>query len=133
MPWSLAAPVATSLRPRGQSTPLLPGEERLGELPPDIQPLLDPCRELQSGRLPRGDGIVRVRREVKGRGGKTVTTISGVPLDDAQLKELGGKLKRGCGTGGSVKNGVIEIQGDHRETLKAALETQGFQDKQAGR
>ncbi len=79
-----------------------------------------------------GDGVVRVRREVKGRRGKAVTTISGVPGSAAELKALAGELKRLCGTGGSAKDGVIEIQGEHRETLTAALEERGFTVKQAG-
>lgn len=83
-------------------------------------------------RAPSGDGIVRVRREVKGRRGKTVTTVSGVPLPDAELRALAAELKRRCGTGGSSKDGVIEIQGDHREVLVAELETRGYSVKLAG-
>jgi len=83
-------------------------------------------------RAPRGDGIVRVRREVKGRGGKTVTAIDGVGLAEDALRELAGELKRRCGTGGSVKDGVIEIQGDHRDTLVAELEARGYTVKRAG-
>jgi translation initiation factor 1 len=83
-------------------------------------------------RRPRGDGIVRVRREVKGRRGKTVTTIEGVPLPDDDLRELGSELKRRCGTGGSVKDGVIEIQGDHRDILITELEGHGYTVKRAG-
>ena len=83
-------------------------------------------------RAPRGDGIVRVRREVKGRRGKTVTTISGVPLASDALRELAGELKRRCGTGGSAKDGVIEIQGDHRDTLVAELEDRGYTVTRAG-
>ena len=85
-----------------------------------------------SPRVDRGDGIVRVRREVKGRGGKTVTTVSGVPLASDALRALAGELKRRCGTGGSAKDGVIEIQGDHRDTLVAELETRGYTVKRAG-
>ena len=81
---------------------------------------------------PTGDGVARVRREVKGRRGKTVTTISGLHLSEEALRDLAGQLKRLCGTGGSVKDGVIEIQGDHRETLLAALVERGFQAKAAG-
>ena len=88
------------------------------------------CRK--SPRAARGDGIVRVRREVKGRRGKTVTTISGVPLPDDELRDLAGELKRRCGTGGSAKEGVIEIQGDHRDTLVEALEQRGYTVKRAG-
>ncbi len=83
-------------------------------------------------RAPRGDGIVRVRREVKGRRGKTVTTISGIPVDSDALRELAGDLKRTCGTGGSAKDGLIEIQGDHRDTLVEELESRGYTVKRAG-
>ncbi|HEX5046937.1 MAG TPA: hypothetical protein VFX89_07415, partial [Gammaproteobacteria bacterium] len=64
-----------------------------------------------------GDGIVRVRRETGSRGGKTVTAIRGVPVAESALKELAGELKRLCGSGGTAKDGVIEIQGDHRDAL----------------
>ena len=88
------------------------------------------CRR-QSGRA-AGDGIVRVQRESKGRGGKTVTTVNGVPGDDGALKALAGELKRRCGTGGTVKEGVIEIQGDHRDLLVEELTRRGFRVKRAG-
>ncbi|MEZ4278800.1 MAG: stress response translation initiation inhibitor YciH [Myxococcota bacterium] len=78
------------------------------------------------------DGIVRVGRSTKGRGGKVVTTVSGVPGGDAALKPLAAELKRSCGTGGSVKDGVIEIQGEHRDTLVRELEARGFKVKRAG-
>jgi len=86
----------------------------------------------RSPRAPRGDGIVRVRRETQGRGGKTVTTVSGVGLPEAELRELAGELKRRCGSGGSVKDYVIEIQGDHRDAVVAELERRGFTVKLAG-
>jgi translation initiation factor 1 len=82
--------------------------------------------------IPEGDGIARVRRESKGRGGKTVTTITGVPLPLDQLKELATALKRRCGTGGALKDGVIEIQGDHVELLLGELTKQGFKAKKSG-
>ena len=83
-------------------------------------------------RRARGDGIVRVRRETKGRGGKTVTSIDGVPLASDGLRDLARELKRVCGTGGAVKDGVIEIQGDHRDELVAALESRGYTVKRSG-
>ena len=80
----------------------------------------------------KNDGIVRIRRETSGRNGKGVTTISGVPLDDMGLKNLAKQLKQLCGTGGSVKEGIIEIQGDMREKLKGELEKRGFTVKLSG-
>ncbi len=81
---------------------------------------------------PRGDGIVRVRRETAGRHGKTVTAVHGVPLGEAALRDLASELKRLCGSGGSAKDGVIEIQGAHVEKVIAALVERGFQAKRAG-
>jgi translation initiation factor 1 len=81
---------------------------------------------------PAGDGIVRVRREVKGRRGKTVTTIAGVPLAEPALRDLLAELKRACGSGGALKDGVLEIQGDHRERVVDELEVRGYRVKQAG-
>lgn len=83
-------------------------------------------------RRARGDGIVRVRRETKGRGGKTVTSVSGIELASDGLRDLAKDLKQRCGTGGAVKEGVIEIQGDHRTTIVAALEARGYEVKLAG-
>ncbi|MBF0501405.1 MAG: stress response translation initiation inhibitor YciH [Candidatus Riflebacteria bacterium] len=79
-----------------------------------------------------GDGVVRLRREMKGRGGKTVTTISGVSGGEAVLDDLAKKLKKRCGTGGTVKDGVIEIQGDHRDVISAELQKAGYTVKLAG-
>jgi translation initiation factor 1 len=78
------------------------------------------------------DGIVRIRRETKGRKGKGVTTVSGVGLAEAELKTLAKQLKQKCSTGGTVKDGVIEIQGDHRDKLKTELEKLGHNVKLAG-
>jgi translation initiation factor 1 len=81
----------------------------------------------------RADGDrVKVRREVAGRRGKAVTTVSGVPVDDVGLKALAGKLKKRCGVGGSVKDGVIEIQGDHRDLVVQVLEAEGYEPVLAG-
>jgi translation initiation factor 1 len=81
---------------------------------------------------PAGDGIVRIRRETSGRSGKGVTTIAGVPLAEAELRALAKQLKQQCATGGSVKEGVIEIQGDHRTAIKTTLEGLGYRVKLAG-
>ena len=88
------------------------------------------CRE--SPRAARGDGVVRIRREKKGRKGKTVTVISGLPLPREALRDLASELKRLCGSGGSAGDGAIEIQGDHREPLRRALEERGFEVVLAG-
>lgn len=88
------------------------------------------CRK--GAARPAGDGTVRVGRETKGRGGKTVVTVTGLPLDDAALRHLAGELKKLCGTGGTVKDGVIEIQGEHRDLLVAELEKRGYRVKRAG-
>lgn len=90
------------------------------------------CACRASPRAPRGDGVVRVRREVKGRRGKPVTTIEGVPLPSDALRALAGELKRRCGSGGSAKDGVIEIQGDHREVVVPELEARGYTVVRAG-
>lgn len=80
----------------------------------------------------RPDGKVRVRREVQGRGGKTVTTIAGVPGSEEQLRELAAELKKLCGSGGSLKDRVIEIQGDHCERLIVELASRGYRAIRAG-
>jgi len=80
---------------------------------------------------PAGRGV-RIRREVKGRGGKTVCVIDALPLDDAGLKSLLKRLKSRLGAGGAVKNGRLEIQGDHREKLLQLLEKEGYRAKLAG-
>lgn len=81
---------------------------------------------------PAGDGIVRLHRETKGRGGKAVTLIKGIPLAGAELKALAKELKKLCGVGGTIKDGEVTIQGDVREKLKPALEKKGFTVKIAG-
>ena len=75
---------------------------------------------------------VRVGREVAGRAGRGVTVVSGLPYDDAQLAELAARLKRLCGAGGAVKNGTIEIQGDHRDRVVAELGKLGLEAKRSG-
>jgi len=75
--------------------------------------------------------MVRVGRETKGRKGKGVTVITGLPLDDEGLRRLARELKQRCGTGGTVKNGVIEIQGDHRDMLVEELAKRGYKPKRS--
>lgn len=87
------------------------------------------CKQEQA---PEGDGIVRLKRESKGRGGKLVTLITGVPLVGSELKTLAKELKKKCGVGGALKDGVIEIQGDQRELLLGELTKRGFTVKKAG-
>lgn len=88
------------------------------------------CRK--GKHTPAGDGTIRIRRETKGRGGKTVTVITGIPLQGDDLKTLAGELKKRCGTGGTLKEGIIEIQGDHCDTLMAELAGRGYKVKRAG-
>ncbi|MBF7995525.1 MULTISPECIES: stress response translation initiation inhibitor YciH [Rahnella] len=81
---------------------------------------------------PKGDGIVRIARQTSGRKGKGVCLITGVDVDDAALEKLAAELKKKCGCGGAVKDGVIEIQGDKRDLLKQLLEAKGMKVKLAG-
>jgi translation initiation factor 1 len=86
----------------------------------------------QPQAAPAAAARVRVGREVAGRGGKGVTVVSGLTLDALELDELAARLKKLCGAGGTVKDGRIEIQGDHRDRLVAELCRLGFQAKRAG-
>ena len=83
-------------------------------------------------QTPSGDGVVRIRRETKGRKGKGVTTVSGLLLEQSELKKLCSDLKKTCGTGGALKDNIIEIQGDNRDKIKILLEKRGFTVKLAG-
>jgi len=91
------------------------------------------CRASQAAAAgPRGDGIVRVSRETKGRGGKAVTVVRGVDAHAAALAALGKQLKACCGSGGTVKDGVVEVQGDHCDRIIAHLQQAGYTVKRAG-
>ncbi len=90
------------------------------------------CAAARAAAVPAGDGVVRVSRETKGRGGKAVTLVKGVALPAAGLAQLGKQLKAACGTGGTVKDGVIEVQGDHVERVMQALQAQGHTVKRTG-
>ncbi len=86
----------------------------------------------QKPSAPKGDGIVRVGRETKGRKGSGVTMITGIPSHPEGLEKLAKQFKQQCGTGGTVKNGVIEIQGDHRDLLVVELQKLGYTVKRSG-
>lgn len=88
--------------------------------------------EKQKPVRPKGDGIVRIQKQTKGRKGKGVSIITGLDLEDAALKLMAAELKKVCGCGGSVKDGDIEIQGDAREKIKAVLEKKGYTVKLSG-
>lgn len=98
------------------------GDRRRDERPHRAEPAGGP-------QLP-DDGVVRVFREKGGRGGKTVTVVRGLPA--AELQRVASELKRRCGTGGAVKANAVELQGDHREAVKAQLEARGHRVKLAG-
>lgn len=102
-----------------------------GRMCPDCRQSADACRCAEAV-LPQGDGVARVRRETKGRGGKTVTTVSGLILGPDELKALAKRMKARCGCGGSLKDGVIEIQGDQVELLCQWLSDEGFKAKRSG-
>lgn len=104
-----------------------------GRTCPDCRQALADCRCKSAAKAaPAGDGIARVTRETGGRNGKTVTVVRGLPLDAVALAALGRTLKAACGSGGTAKDGVIEIQGDHRDTVVAKLEQSGWKVKRAG-
>ena len=103
-----------------------------GRMCPACRRPVGQCVCKQTAAVPSGDGVVRVSRETKGRGGKAVTLVKGLMLDADALLSLGKQLKAACGSGGTVKDGVIEIQGDHIERVMAALKAQGHIVKRAG-
>jgi translation initiation factor 1 len=89
------------------------------------------CRLAQAQR-PAGDGVARVSRETQRRGGKAVTVVRGVPLADDELAALSKRLRTACGAGGTLKDGVIEVQGDHADKVVGLLQQAGFKAKRAG-
>ncbi len=103
-----------------------------GRMCPDCGKPVADCVCRQKKAISKGDGSVRVGRETKGRKGNGVTVITGVPLGEAELKELAKQLKAKCGAGGTVRDGVIEIQGDHREILLEELKKRGWTTKRSG-
>ncbi len=88
--------------------------------------------EVSKPERPKGDGVVRIQRQTKGRKGKGVCIVTGLDMDDTALKLVAAELKKVCGCGGSVKDGTVEIQGDKRDQIKAYLEKKGHTVKLAG-
>ncbi len=103
-----------------------------GRMCPDCGRPKDQCDCRQSHSVQIGNGIVRISRETKGRKGKGVTLITGIPMNEIELKFLAKELKIKCGSGGTVKNGIIEIQGDQRDKLVEELQVRGWTVKQVG-
>ena len=103
-----------------------------GRICPDCRQPQAACTCKQRLATPAGDGVVRVLRETKGRGGKAVTVVRGLPLAPDALAALGKRLRTACGSGGTTKDGVLEIQGDHVERVMALLAADGHRVKRAG-
>jgi len=103
-----------------------------GRMCPDCRQPKKACRCKETKSAAPGDGIVRVERQTKGRKGAGVSLVTGLPLSDPELKALAKELKQRCGSGGTVKAGVIEIQGDHRDLLVGVLQQKGYTVKKAG-
>lgn len=90
------------------------------------------CQAMAAASKPAGDGVARVSRESKGRGGKTVTLVRGLPLPADELAELGKRLRSACGAGGTAKDGVLEVQGDHCDKVMDFLQKAGWKAKRTG-
>jgi translation initiation factor 1 len=90
------------------------------------------CKDTRGKPSRPGSGVVRVSRVTQGRGGKAVSVITGLSLGDAALAALARELKQRCGSGGTVREGTIEIQGEHRDTLVAQLIQRGYAARRAG-
>jgi len=124
-----AAPIGEA---RGGVRALAVYSSALGRICPGCGKPVADCACRAAGSSPRGDGSVRVARETKGRKGKGVTLITGIPLAGDGLADLARQLKQRCGSGGTVKDGVIEIQGDHRDRLEEELQGRGYRVKRSG-
>lgn len=103
-----------------------------GRMCPACRCPIDQCACAKKAPVAAGDGIVRVSRETQGRKGKGVTVVRGLGLDGEALAELGRELKAACGSGGTVKDGVIEIQGEHRDRIVQRLQAAGMTVKRVG-
>ena len=102
-----------------------------GRMCPDCRKPTAQCL-CKAKAVPAGDGVVRVSRQTKGRGGKSVTLVKGLALDAAALAVLGKQLRTACGSGGTVKDGVIEVQGDHCDLVMETLKKLGHDPKKSG-
>ncbi|GGY17258.1 translation initiation factor Sui1 [Paludibacterium paludis] len=118
------------MKPRSGTGGLVYSTE-FGRMCPVCRESVETCRCAEEVR-PAGDGVARISREKSGRGGKEVTVIRGLALTQSELNLLAKSLKQACGTGGTAKDGAIEIQGDRRETVARELEKRGFTVRQAG-
>ena len=103
-----------------------------GRMCPACRQAIAQCVCKASASVATGDGIVRISRETKGRGGKAVTVVRGLAMDASDLASLAKQLKAACGSGGTVKDGTVEVQGDHVTTIMAALQKQSYHVKRAG-
>lgn len=106
-----------------------------GRMCPDCRQPVASCNckaQAQAQNFSKTDGVVRVSLQTKGRGGKSVTLVKGLPLDAGGLAALAKQLRNACGSGGTVKDGVVEVQGDHVATVMAALQKQSYVVKRAG-
>ena len=101
-----------------------------GRMCPNCRQPMASC-SCKAQALPKTDGVVRVSLQIKGRGGKSVTVVKGLPLDAAALAILGKQLRAACGSGGTVKDGVVEVQGDHVATVIGAIQKQCYNVKHA--
>ena len=103
-----------------------------GRMCPDCRQPTAACVCKKASARPASSGVIRVSRQTKGRGGKTVTRVEGVPLGDEALAQLGKQLRTACGSGGTVKDGVVEVQGDHVDKVIEALKQHGYAAKRSG-
>jgi len=119
--------------PRDEDSPLVYSTDRTVRQNLDLKRGQKPKRGKKKKQAPKKsdpkDGVIRVRRETSGRGGKTVTTVTGLTGD---VKSIAKELKRRCGGGGAVKNGQLELQGDHVDTVLAWMNENGYKAVRAG-
>ncbi|HQS32436.1 translation initiation factor Sui1 [Polaromonas sp.] len=103
-----------------------------GTMCPECRQPVKACRCKKGAARAASDGVVRVSRQTRGRGGKTVTRVEGLPLDDVALAQLGKQLRSACGSGGTVKEGVVEVQGDHCDKVIETLKQHGHAARRSG-